>query len=210
MKKTSIFVLIALATLASGINKAHAQISVFFDSTNLVSVSPMKMQVFYRVTFGTASEHTNDLHYFTSDDDGVISNSNACYYQASGDETQYEPIVDLVAGKNYKFVVYGHYDDTFEVPPFQIFTIIETEATGIQTVAKENGFSLFPNPSTDRFTVVDPAWNENDKYVLCNMVGQQFVLNPTSMKTTFFTDMYPNGIYLLKTGSHCVRVLIQH
>ncbi len=71
--------------------------------------------------------------------------------------------------------------------------------TDIQILEKEPiQFTIYPNPTIDRFFVEPSAWNVKTQARLYNLMGQPLQQLSINGKTEVDLSIYPSGIYLLE------------
>jgi len=73
---------------------------------------------------------------------------------------------------------------------------------GVKQNGKDNLFTVYPNPVTDKAILVVPGFSGNEKVVLFNALGQQVYSQALRADKTVDMSAFPSGVYFLQlTGN---------
>jgi len=119
------------------------------------------------------------------------------------------PLSGLTNHTPYEFRAYVQTPDATRYGVILTFTTTEEDVTNIKEIQKQNGISIFPNPTSKQLQIAGYELSDVN-YSIFSVVGQLLLQGTLQNETTNINvESLANGMYFLQIGNKTVRFVKQ-
>ncbi len=182
----------------------QCEISNLFNASlsNIITLQPINQTAIINTAaqFSVATSGTSLLQWQQNSGTSFVNLAN--FGQYSGVTTDTLTITNVTLSQDnygYRCIVSGGCPDTSNVA---ILSVV-TSGAGINEFLKENLFSIFPNPATNKINIKAEVKLIGSSFTIYDNIGNALIKGKiTGINTAIDLSNLSNGIYLLSVGEH--------